>query len=385
MTKVFQLTSLFTIIFFSSFAQTPTAIAVQDTRATATTPSSYSQNIQAHFKQYDVVGLPNVGIGYPSILGIRGWSDNSGGKAHELSFSDDNYVRVRSGYSPSWESWRTFITGSSNGNLSLGGTAPIEKLHIENGKIFIEAPTLVQGVPSGALLRMGSLPYSNWHAGIGVTMGEGADVYDLDFYTIYGTASAKMKLTAGGNLGIGVTYPLQKLHVNGNIGLSDNSYISPGAGYTRFYTAGNTSQGIKAGGIAVTDNYADLAPTNGMYVKGDMGIGTTVIPVGAKLAVNGDIFSRKIKVTQEAWADFVFEPEYHLPTLEEVEAYIKANKHLPGILSAKEIEKVGLDLGDNQAALLQKVEELTLYLIEMKKQIDSQQKEISELKKSAMK
>ncbi len=67
---------------------------------------------------------------------------------------------------------------------------------------------------------------------------------------------------------------------------------------------------------------------------------------------------------------------YKLPTLKEVEEFIKKNKHLPGIVSAKDVENDGLDVGENQAALLKKIEELTLYMIEMKKQLETQQKQI---------
>jgi hypothetical protein len=112
-------------------------------------------------------------------------------------------------------------------------------------------------------------------------------------------------------------------------------------------------------------------PGNSIWnANGNIGIGTAS-PGSYKLAVEGMIGGRKIKVTQQAtWADFVFQPDYELPSLRAVDNYIRDNKHLPGIPTAEEVRKDGLDLGEMNKLLLQKVEELTLYMIEMKKEID---------------
>lgn len=266
------------------------------------------------------------------------------------------------------------------GPVGIGTTSPLEKLHVD-GKIFLSAadPGQYTSTP-GAIFRMNTYPYdNNWYAGFGVTRGEGVDVYGLDFYTAYGTPTIKMKLTALGGLGLGID-PLHRLHVNGNIGLADNSYISALNGYTRFLTSTHSAQPLQAGGISITDDYNNGAPVNGLFVKGNVCIGTTD-PGQFKLAVKGTIGAKKVVVTQNNWADYVFEDSYKLPTLKEVEEFIKKHKHLPDVASAKEIEKEGLDVGENQAVLLKKIEELTLYLIDMQKQIDSQKKEIMELKK----
>lgn len=97
-------------------------------------------------------------------------------------------------------------------------------------------------------------------------------------------------------------------------------------------------------------------------------IGTTANR--AELHVNGEVYSRKVKVTQNNWPDYVFDPTYHLPSLYEVEAYIKKFKHLPDVPSAAIVETDGLDLGEGQTILLKKIEELTLYTIQQQKQID---------------
>lgn len=116
------------------------------------------------------------------------------------------------------------------------------------------------------------------------------------------------------------------------------------------------------------------------YFAGTLTIGTTSLPAtDAKLAVNGNIYARKLKVTQTGWPDYVFDPVYKLRTLKEVEAFIRTHHHLPDMPSAKEVESQGLDVGDNQAALLRKIEELTLYIIDQEKRLKSLESQAEEL------
>jgi len=100
------------------------------------------------------------------------------------------------------------------------------------------------------------------------------------------------------------------------------------------------------------------------------------------MRVNAKIEAKEIKVTLTPTADFVFENDYNLPKLEDVEKHIKEKKHLPEIASAKEMEKEGVNVGDFQIKLLQKIEELTLYTIEQNKQLKTQAEEIKELKET---
>jgi hypothetical protein len=101
---------------------------------------------------------------------------------------------------------------------------------------------------------------------------------------------------------------------------------------------------------------------------GMVGIGTT--SPSERLSVNGNIIAKKIKITQTGWSDYVFADDYKLKDLAFVESFIKQNKHLPDVPSAKEVEAEGISVGDNQALLLKKIEELTLYVIGLKKEIE---------------
>jgi hypothetical protein len=108
------------------------------------------------------------------------------------------------------------------------------------------------------------------------------------------------------------------------------------------------------------------------------------MPGTYKLYVEQGILTEKVVVAvanSSAWADYVFVPEYKLMPLKEVKTFITENKHLPHVPSANEMVQSGLDLGKMDAKLLEKIEELTLYLIEQSEKNESLHKEITELRR----
>ncbi|MFC5284235.1 hypothetical protein [Pedobacter alpinus] len=125
------------------------------------------------------------------------------------------------------------------------------------------------------------------------------------------------------------------------------------------------------------DTSKDIASSGNLRISGEgihyietgnVGIGT--LTPQEKLSVNGKIRAREIKVETANWPDYVFGKNYQLPDLKETETFIKINKHLPGIPSAEEVEKNGVSLGEMNAKLLKKIEELTLYVIQLQKEND---------------
>jgi len=210
-----------------------------------------------------------------------------------------------------------------------------------------------------------------------------------------------------GSVGIGTSNPASKLEVIGDISATGasplnigfnvydqaNGVANYGMSYLGIYPLGGGSFGP---GLGLSGYYGISFFTGSneklrVDVDGNVGIGTTTpqykLDVNGKASFSGNVKidakleSKEIKVTLTPTADFVFEEEYNLPKLEEVEKHIKEKKHLPEIASAKEMEKEGVNVGEFQIKLLQKIEELTLYTIEQNKLIKEQQKKIEVLEK----
>lgn len=131
-----------------------------------------------------------------------------------------------------------------------------------------------------------------------------------------------------------------------------------------------------------TNNYGTYSSAITVIRSGGrVGIGTENPASGFMLSVNGRIKSKGILCSVDGWADFVFHNDYQLRPLGEVESFIATNGHLPEIPSEKEVMENGIDLQVMDRKLLQKVEELTLYVIEQQKQLETLQQQLESLKK----
>ena len=214
-----------------------------------------------------------------------------------------------------------------------------------------------------------------------------------------------MNFTPAGNVGIGTDQPAQMLHVvNGNILISRTSNMnSPAVGnrapgsrngsllfgdvidantqygnwgieYVNDPNDPGQGQGLNfwqpCGANQLTANYRLFLADNG-------NIGIKTNNPQAELAVNGTVLAKAVRVNISAtyWPDYVFGNDYKMMTISELESYVNENRHLPGIPSASEVEEEGsVDLGEMNTILLQKVEELTRYIIDLQKQIDELKK-----------
>jgi hypothetical protein len=176
-------------------------------------------------------------------------------------------------------------------------------------------------------------------------------------------------------IGIGTAEPQSLFHVVGEtrlIGTTRMTEICDENGqHCKDVSAG---WGAASNVLTTPDGQTNVVSVNS---SSNVGVGTT--NPQSKLAVNGTITAKEVKVTQTGWSDYVFAKDYCLLPLDEVEAYVSTQKHLPGIPSAQEVEKEGLAIADTLSKQMQKIEELTLYMIQLKKENEQLKERITAL------
>jgi len=285
--------------------------------------------------------------------------------------------------------------------VGIGTTGPLLKLDIETSSTN-DGIRVKQTGNTIASLNLEASTGRRWALfSTGSGNAEGAGNFGL--YDYSGGGYRMFVNGSTGNTGFGTTTPQQMVNIdNGALLLSggvpgfggpqllfsDNASLTPNGrwaieynaiGGLNFWTPWNPS-----GPVGTAGNYSLFLRDDGkigMGVTDDPGDGNfcaTAFNGNYRLYVNGGILTTKVKVANycsASWADYVLAPDYELPALADVETYIKENNHLPNVPSAITIEKEGLDLADMQSKQMAKIEELTLYMIDMKKEIDELKKQ----------
>ena len=167
-------------------------------------------------------------------------------------------------------------------------------------------------------------------------------------------------LEGNGRVGIGTETPQVKLNVEGGTDVGNTS-----GGYLQLGMQSGLNIGFDNNEIQARDgiNTSRLVLNNG---GGPVQIGSVVAPTGYILAINGRTICEELKIQDSgAWPDYVFAKEYKLKSIDELRSFIRTHHHLPNIPSAAEVEKEGILIGDMQKKMMEKIEELTLYILQL--------------------
>lgn len=308
---------------------------------------------------------------------------------------DDNYS-LSTSYIPDG---KFYI--ESTGNVGIGTTSPDANLEVSDASGEAQIRLTRSSSSVAAVLGFYTGTSSTWsiHAGSGsnnmfIRRGSGNSTGNLGL------------MTNGGFVGIGTSTPARTLDVHGSwktarltstasgamlefvsttaddwaittwagrmvLLSSDDDFVTKADEYNfsinSFYPQSTNTKTLGTDGTRWSDVYS----VDGFF-SGNVGIGTTDLASGYKLSVDGKIMCEELRVDMSAgWPDYVFGNEYTLLPIKELDAFIQANGHLPNIPPAKEIQEAGLEVGEMQRLMMEKIEELSLYIIEQQKEIDA--------------
>ena len=257
------------------------------------------------------------------------------------------------------------------GNIGIGVATPSSKLHLQENSSSITAPGyLLEQVGTGDIYQKFTSPSQSWSFGIDQSSNN-----DLIISRGGDLSSSKLRFSGDGH---GAYWDLNEFMVFPNTGMatsgisvyqagSGDAKLTVGAGGDDWTMAVDNSDSGKykiAKSSSVNSNVA-------LTIDAALNIGIGTSTPDEKLSVNGTVHSKEVRVDLVGWPDYVFEEGYDLSSIEKVEEFIKENGHLEGIPSAAEVEANGAKLGEMNKLLLQKIEELTLYVIELNKEIES--------------
>ncbi|MBL7729842.1 MAG: hypothetical protein JNM88_01580 [Chitinophagaceae bacterium] len=356
-------------------------------------------------------GSPITSLRYaPGLQFLREGTTTQLGKIEYVDTAGfTNFMRIRMG-----SNIENGITLNTSNNTGLGTNEPLARLHIKGETSADEV-----AINSGASGETATVQfYSSVFVGGGAGTKKGfvqLDDNDLKIGTNSGNTTGKFIIRTdggdkvfvddAGNVGINTPTPTSRLHVTGTANIvgatsiTGATTINNGAANALsltgglFITKSNEALGISGTNAAInfynSGNFKSFIShsTSGLYLgvndgnirldvtNGHVAIGPVVL-TGAnadayKLAVNGKIICEEVMVKLAgSWPDYVFADNYKLRPIREVEQFIAANKHLPNIPAAADMEKTGIEVGDMQKKMMEKIEELTLYIIELQKQID---------------
>jgi hypothetical protein len=299
----------------------------------------------------NTTGQQSVGLGYQALLGNTTGSNNVGVGYHTLTVN---------------------TTGSNN--MALGYNANVGSSALTNATAI--GAGAVANLSNSIVLGNGSV-----NVGIGNSSPNASALLDLTSST-QGLLPPRIALTATNSASpLAANVAGMILYNTATAGTSPNNvtpgyYYNNGSAWVRLTDASSPGPWVAS---SIGTNNIINTNTGGVII----GTGITSTPLGYNLYVSGGILTEKVKAALTSgtqWSDYVFNKDYKLQPLDSVANYINTNKHLPDVPSADELVKNGgVDMATMFALQMKKIEELTLYMIEMKKEVESLKKENARL------
>ena len=325
----------------------------------------------------NVNGNSNIAIGQSSLFNNISGSDNivlGRNSGYSLSSGNNNiFIGYDSGRSLTNGSYNTIIGRASFFNTPSTSTSA--------GNDTSNSIVLADGVGNQRLFI-----HSNGYTGIG--LGNAVipqNRLELDG-GLSGTSGLRFRNYTSSSSTVSPNGKVLTLNADGDVVLTTDQGGSGGGSNDNIYTTDGTLAGNRTVSMANNRLMFNTATNGAIYVGNTSNVNdNSNFPTTTgdyKLYVEGGILAEKVKValrSTASWADYVFENDYKLMPLQEVETYIKKHKHLPGIVSAEDLVENGLDVAEMQAKQMEKIEELTLYVIKQNKEIEILKKQVKAL------
>lgn len=272
-----------------------------------------------------------------------------------------------------WTLSGTDIFNSNSGRVGIGTNTPLSKLHIDGGDATVS---------NGSLRLRGSLNPFYFDSADGTHKFQFTNFNNALWIQKIPASTPDLVIGSNGFIGMGTGSPAVKLHIYGSAGgevLRLDAATDPQLGLTQ---AGVLKGVLRLGGDdivlgspASNDLGRLIVRLNGgdrlmVHPDGKITIGTATAANGYLLSVNGKAICTELKVQLQAnWPDYVFKEDYPLKSLDELRKYVNSNNHLPGMPAARQVEQHGMEVGEMQRKMMEKLEELTLYVLQLEEKI----------------
>ncbi|HLF62734.1 MAG TPA: hypothetical protein VI603_03240, partial [Saprospiraceae bacterium] len=275
------------------------------------------------------------------------------------------------------------LSVSTSGNVGIGTLSPASLFHVNGSSILGGAISVFGDATFSTVNPTLQLQNSGVDKGFVQLSGDNIRIgtnsaNDLGKFIIRNNGLDRVFVDPAGNMGVGVASPAAKLDVAGKIriGATGEALKIDGNGsFIQFYLNGVAKTYMQQLGNDLRIGNSSGNSTGRLYLFGDeVAINTSGPASGYSLSVGGEIICEELRVELQGngpWPDYVFAKEYKLKPLAELKSFVQENKHLPNIPAAAQVEDEGFDVGDMNRRLLEKVEELTLYIIQQQEEIDA--------------